>query len=108
MEAGAATQLIKVKDHRGDPLNEEADIRVELGRRKEYEELIRNDSSNRTVYQWSTKQGVTKVLTTSVLTNTVRNYIRQKAGEIEVFKALKVGVLKWCKEHVPRDGNDSW
>jgi hypothetical protein len=36
----------------------------------------------------------------------VRNYIRQKAGEIETFKALKVGALKWLKEHVPRDGND--
>ncbi len=36
----------------------------------------------------------------------MRNYIRQKAGEIEVFKALEVGSLKWCKEHVPRDGDD--
>jgi hypothetical protein len=36
----------------------------------------------------------------------VRNYIRQKAGEIEAFKALEIGALKWCKEHIPRDGND--
>ena len=36
----------------------------------------------------------------------MRNHIRQKAGEIEAFKALEVGALKWCKEHVPRDGND--
>ena len=36
----------------------------------------------------------------------MRNYIRQKSGEIEAFKALEVGALKWCKEHVPRDGND--
>ena len=59
-----------------------------------------------TVYQWTTKQGATKVLTTSVWTNTVCNYIRQKAGEIETFKTLKVDALKWCKVHVPRDGND--
>ena len=32
---GAATLLIKVKAHRGDPLNEEADINAELGRLKE-------------------------------------------------------------------------
>ena len=32
VEAGVATLLIKVKDHRGDPLNEETDIRAELGR----------------------------------------------------------------------------
>jgi len=31
---GAVTLLIKVKAHRGDPLDEEADIRAELGRLK--------------------------------------------------------------------------
>jgi ribonuclease HI len=51
VEAGAATLLIKVKAHRGDPLNEEADIRAELGRRKEYKETIWDDLSGRTVYQ---------------------------------------------------------
>ncbi len=30
----------------------------------------------------------------------------QQAGEIEAFKALEIGALKWCKEHIPRDGND--
>ncbi len=40
MEAGATTLLIKVKAHRGDPLNEEADIRTELGRLKEYKEVV--------------------------------------------------------------------
>jgi hypothetical protein len=45
VEAGATTLLIKVKDHRGDPLNEETDIRTELGRLKEYKETIWNDSS---------------------------------------------------------------
>ena len=32
METGTATLLINVKAHRGDPLNEEADIRAELVR----------------------------------------------------------------------------
>ena len=36
----------------------------------------------------------------------MRNYIRQKAGEIETFKTLEIGALKWYKEHIPRDGND--
>jgi ribonuclease HI len=40
VEAGAATLLIKVKVHRGDPLNEEADIRAVLGQRKVYKETI--------------------------------------------------------------------
>ena len=43
VETGATTLLIKVKAHRGDPLNEEADIRAELGRLKEYKETIWND-----------------------------------------------------------------
>ena len=34
------------------------------------------------------------------------NYIRQKVGEIETYKALEIDTLKWCKEHIPRDGND--
>ena len=51
VEAEAATLLIKVKAHRGDPLHEEADIRTELGRRKEYKETIWDDLSGRTVYQ---------------------------------------------------------
>ncbi len=86
MEPGAATLLIKVKVHRGDPLNEEADIRVELGRQKAYKETIWDDLSGRTVYQWPVKQGKTKALKTSVWTDTVRNYIRQKTGEIEGSK----------------------
>jgi hypothetical protein len=103
VEAGTATLLIKVKTHRGNPLNEEADIRAELGRRKTYKETIWDDLSGRTVYQWPVHEGTTKVLKTSVWTV---NYIRQKTGEIEAFKSLEVGSLKWCKEHVRRDGND--
>ena len=51
VKARTTTLLIKVKDHRGDPLNEEADIRAEMGRLKEYKETIWNDSSDRTVYE---------------------------------------------------------
>ena len=73
VDAGTTTLLIKVKSHRGDPLNEEADIRTELVRLKEYKETIWNDSSDRTVYQWSVtskKHGGTPVFKTSVWTNT--------------------------------------
>jgi ribonuclease HI len=35
VKAKAATLLIKVKAHRGCPLNEEADIRAEMGRMKQ-------------------------------------------------------------------------
>ena len=98
MEAGATTLLIKVKAHRGDPLNEESDIRVDLGGHKEYKETIWNDSSDRTVYQWSTtstKHGGVTVLKTSLWTNTVHNYIRQKSGEIESYQSIK----PWKQSH---------
>jgi ribonuclease HI len=48
VEAGAATLLIKVKAHRGDPLNEEADIRAEMGQLKEENETIWSEPTNRT------------------------------------------------------------
>ena len=50
VEAGTTTLLIKVKAHRGDPLNEEVGIRAELDRLKEHKETIWNDSTDRTVY----------------------------------------------------------
>ena len=43
VEAGAATLLLKVKAHRGDPLNEEAEIRAEMGRLKEQNDITRDD-----------------------------------------------------------------
>ncbi len=67
--AGAATLLVKVKAHRGDPLNEEADIRAEMGLHKEQKEVRWNNPTNRTIYRW--KAGPHTRSTT--WTNTVRN-----------------------------------
>ncbi len=78
---GAATLLVKVKAHRGDPLNEEADIRTEMGRHKEIKEVGWNDPSNRTIYRWKVGQ----ITRSTAWTKTVRNRFRQKAGEIEAF-----------------------
>jgi hypothetical protein len=99
---GAVTLQVKVKAQRGDPLNEEADIRAEMGRHKEHKEVGWNDPTDRTIYRW--KVGQHTRLT--AWTNTVRNRFRQKAGEIEAFRALEIGAAKWCKEHIPRKGND--
>jgi hypothetical protein len=77
--AGATTLLVKVKAHRGDPINEEADIRAEMGRRKEIKEVGWNDPTNRTIYRWKVGQ----IIRSTAWTNTVRNRFRQKAEEIE-------------------------
>jgi hypothetical protein len=44
---------VKVKAHRGDPLNVETDIRTEMGCQKEQKEDIWDCPTNRTVYQWA-------------------------------------------------------
>ena len=76
VKSGAATLLIKVKAHRGDPLNEEADIRAEMGRLKEDKEKTWSTQTDRTLYQWSepskTKKG-TLITKTSAWSQVVRN-----------------------------------
>ena len=71
--------LVKVKDHRGDPLNEESDIWVEMGRLKEESEKTWN-----------------------VQTHTVRNRMWQKTGEMQTFRSFERGEEIWCKEHNQR------
>ena len=105
VKAGVTTLLIKVKVHRGDPLNEEADIRAEIDRRKEEGEKVWDTQTDRTIFQWSepskTKEG-TLITKTSTWRHSVRNRMRQKAGEIQAFRALERGVEKWCREHTQR------
>jgi hypothetical protein len=79
---GAKLNFSEVKAHRGDPLNEEADIRAEVGRRKEDKEVGWKNPTNRTIYRWKVGQH-TKSTT---WTNTVRNRFHQKEGEIEHFE----------------------
>ena len=49
---------------------------------------------------------VIRIGVSTAWTNTVRNRFRQQAGEIEAFRALEIGAAKWCKEHIPRKGNN--
>ncbi len=51
VKAKTATLLIKVKAHHGCPLNEEADIRAEMGRMKQEQEKTWSTSTSRTIYQ---------------------------------------------------------
>jgi hypothetical protein len=85
VQVGVVTFLVKVKTHRGDPLNEEVDIIAEIGLRKEQKEVIWDNPTNRTVYQ-STVGPATRSTT---WTSTIRNRFHQKAGEIQAFRALE-------------------
>ena len=53
VQAKSGTLMLKVKAHRGCPLNEEADIRAEMGRRKPEQQRTWDEPTNRTVFQWS-------------------------------------------------------
>ena len=110
VQAKAATLLLKVKTHRGCPLNEEADIRAEMGRRKEEQEMTWNTLTNRTSYQWSevskTKKGTSTTKQTA-WTQEIRNRMRQKAGEIQAYRAYEKSAGKWRKEYMPRKGGIS-
>ncbi len=94
----ATTLLIKVKAHHGCPLNEEEEIRAEMGRMKQEEEKTWITPTNRTIYQWvevsKTKIGVHTTKQTA-WTQAVRNRMRQKAGEIQAYLAYEKGVEKW-------------
>jgi ribonuclease HI len=98
VKAKAATLLIKVKVHRGCPLNEETDIRAEMGRMKQEKEKTWSSPTNRTIYQWAeaskTKDDVETTKQTA-WTQTVRNRMRQKAGEIQALRAYEKGAEKW-------------
>ena len=97
VQAKAGTLLLKVKAHRGCPLNEEADIRAEMGRMKPEQEKTWDETTNRTIYQWSetskTKNGV-PTIRQSTWTKAVRNRMRQKAGEIQAYQAYEKGEEK--------------
>ena len=74
---------------------------------KQEQEKTWSTPTNRTIYQWSeastTKNGVHTTKQTA-WTQAVRNRMRQKAGEIQAYRAYEKGAEKWRKEHMPRKG----
>ena len=97
VQANSGTLLLKVKAHRGCPLNEKADIRTEMGRRKPEQERTWNEPTNRTVFQWletsKTKNGV-PTIRQSTWTKAVRNRMRLKAGELQAYQVYEKGAAK--------------
>ena len=86
----ARASAIKVKTHRGDPLNEEADIRAEMGRMKEEQEKTWSVPTNRTIYQWS------EVFRTKTGTWRKEHIPRKKKGDIsEEGQELLEDTDKW-------------
>jgi hypothetical protein len=94
------TLIVKVKAHRGDPLNEEEENRAEMGRLKDHDEITWDDSTDRTVYKWTemsnTVEGASKPKTSYQLAQSaIRSDGKQEKGKLSNDK-------KWCEDHITR------
>jgi Cft2 family RNA processing exonuclease len=83
MRAGRATFLIKVKSHRGEPINERADTLAEKGREISDDNKRWDDRTDRMTFE--VRKGDTTVR--SVWTNSVRNAFRKQAGRAKLQEA---------------------
>ena len=75
--AGSATFLVKVKSHRGEPINEQADDIADEGRPEEDDTSTWTTRTGRTVFKEAGEHSGKK----SVWTKDVRNMIRSQASE---------------------------
>ena len=94
IEAGRATFFVKVKSHRGEPLNERADTLAEKGRARPEDEKRWNERTDRMTFT-VTQQGNSK---TSVWTDSVRNAFRKQAGQSKTPLRM---CTSWLRETGP-------
>ena len=93
IEAGRATFFVKVKSHRGEPLNERADTLAEKGRARPEDEKRWNERTDRMTFT-VTQQGNSK---TSVWTDSVRNAFRKQAGQSKTQDVYELAAKNWSR-----------
>jgi ribonuclease HI len=103
VRAGRATFLVKVKSHRGEPINERADTLAEEGRALLDEEKRWDDRTDRMTFE--VRKGNTTVR--SVWTNSVRNAFRKQAGWAKLQEARAAAAKHWT-ERVWYCHNQRW
>ena len=103
VRSGRATFLIKVKLHRGEPINERADTLAEEGRALSDEEKRWDDRTDRMTFE--VRKGDTTV--SSVWTNSVRNAFRKQAGWAKLQEARTSAAKHWT-ESVWYRHNQHW
>ena len=91
VRAGRATFLIKVKSHRGEPINERADTLAEEGRTFPDDDKRWDDRTDRMTFE--VQKGNTTVR--SVWTNSVRNAFRRQAGWAKLQKMRATAATQW-------------
>jgi ribonuclease HI len=103
VRAGRATFLVKVKSHRGEPINERADTLAEEGRALSDEKKRWDERTDRMTFE--VRKGGTTV--SSVWTNSVRNAFRKQAGWAKLQEARTAAAKHWT-ERVWYSHNQRW
>jgi ribonuclease HI len=91
---GACTFMVKVKAHRGEPLNEKADTQAENAGQLPSECRQWTTRTQRMTYEWSDSDGVKHVTAWS---KAVRNAMRRGGAEYQRQKALDRAGANWSK-----------
>jgi ribonuclease HI len=89
---GARTFLVKVKAHRGEPLNKTADTQAENARQLPSECRQWTTRTQRMTYEWSDNEGVKHVTAWS---KAVRNAMLRGGAEFQKQKALNRAANNW-------------
>ena len=96
VETGAVTVLLKVKAHRGEPLNEEADDCADLGRLVEAEHKEWTDRSERIIFRWQAAGGVQR---RSAWGAGVRIAMRKQGAWLEYRRHMAEGGRRWSEDN---------
>jgi hypothetical protein len=111
---GANTFLIKIKAHRGEPLNEAADSRAEQGRKahnaedtNEYTpQILWDHPSGKTIFSWKKDKNSTDdqdpERKTRTWGNAVRTEMRTAGARKEMEKAINTSTTRWIKTNFPK------
>ena len=81
-ECGARTCLVKIKAHRGEPLNELADTQAGEASQLAEDHLQWVQRTDRLIYEWQDKDGNTRT-STGTWSKAVRNAMRKGGGAYE-------------------------
>ena len=95
VQAGAATFLVKVKAHRGEPLNEEADDCADAGRRQEADTKEWTDRTERVIFRWQTAEGIQH---RNAWGTSVKKALRKQGAWAVYREYMAAGGRKWSEE----------
>ena len=96
-EGGMRTFLVKIKAHRGEPLNEQADTQAGEASQLSDDHLQWIQRTDRLIYEWLDKDGNAR---TSAWSKAVRNAMRQGGAEFLRQRAVTKAAGKWNKQYL--------